>query len=233
MSHWIYSTEAIPDLELMGTAGYTPEWIMFNGITLPPIEAETWTKLPESFNTYRKFSWTSPKQNERVYIEDFGPMLTAQGSKWTKKGVIFLDHEPSAREKEKLEALSEDLNLKHRAEAIEFYEAERTNALARQGKYEASPYVDKCYELLKMEKPYSAKAFRAQRMPGEDAAQRISVAIAEGQKEAAKETAKAIAEVFKGVLGKPERKPEPEPEPVAVASETPAVPIFAARRPQK
>ena len=179
MSHWVYSSEALPNTKMMGKAGYTPEYIMWNGIQLPQIPEKEWTAMPDSFPGLRHWDWRDKQgHRETVRIEDFKGIM----KRFEERGVIFLDHEPTKAEMNKLEAASQELNLKFRARCIEFFEAERDNAKARQGRYDPTPYIDECYDLLGFPKPYSVDTLKSQRMPGHEAAERIATAIADALK---------------------------------------------------
>jgi len=212
MGWHIYSSEALPNPEFMGRPGYTPdsEYIRFGGVALPLIPKGTWLKLADSYPTLRRKDWRD-KQGEEVEISvrRFKGIIENPERGFAERGVILLDHEPSSAEKEKLERLSAELNLKFRKKHIEFYENQRQIALARQGTYPATPYVDECYELLRMEKPYSVEALQAQRSPGEKAAQQIADAISAGQEN----SARAIAEAVTEALTRPRTEAKPAPKP--------------------
>lgn len=201
MSHYIYSTEALPDPELMGQPGYTPdqEYIRWGGLTLPAIPEKKWTKLPDVLETIRRTSWRDPKQEIEIRIEKFAPIIRAN---FAKRGVIFLDHEPSEAEKKKLEAVSAELCAIHRKKAVEFFEQQRDVARDQKGQYFISPYVDKCYAALGLKKPYSLDAIEAQRDPGGDAARKIADAITEANK--------PLVEMLTEALTKPQNAQPPQ-----------------------
>jgi hypothetical protein len=214
MAWFIYSSEALPNPELMGKSGYTPdsEYIRFGGATLPVLQKGTWTKLPESFTTIHHKDWKDKAGDEReINIRRFKPVVDNPERGFAERGVIMLDHEPSDAEKKKLEQVSAELNLKFRKKHIEFYENQRQIALARQGQYPVTAYVDECYEILKMEKPYSMEALQSLRSPGQKAAQQIADAISAGVKENAKANAQAIAEVLEDFATKPRQETKPRP----------------------
>jgi hypothetical protein len=208
MAWHIYSTEALPNPDFMGRPGYTPdaEYIRYAGVTLPSLPKGTWVKLEDSFTTIRRSDWRDKQGTEiEIPIRKFKGIVSNPERGFAERGVILVDHEPTDDEKRKLERLSAELNLKFRKKHIEFYENQRQAALARQGNYPASPYVDECYDILRMEKPYSVEALQAQRSPGEKAAQQIADAISAGQES----NARAIANVLEDVLTRP-REPKPE-----------------------
>jgi hypothetical protein len=195
----IYSTEALPNPDFMGVPGYTPdsEYIRFGGVALPLLPKGQWLELPDSFLTIRRGDWRD-KQGTEVEINTrrFKAIVANPERGFAERGVIMLDHKPSDDEKKNLEKVSAELNLKFRKKHIEFYENQRQIALARQGTYPATPYVDECYEILKMEKPYSVEALQAQRSPGEKAAQQIADAISASSKTSARDIAEAVHEVM-------------------------------------
>src|SRR5258705_12891087 len=154
MSHWIYSTEALPNPKFLGRPRYTPDasYIRWGGIALPFVPEKQWTKLADSYSTVSRSDWKDRQGKEvEISIRKFMPVVTSQ---FAELGVIMLDHEPDDREKTALEPVSPDLNLKWRKKQIEFFESQRDMAKARQGVYDPSPYADECYEILKMEKHY-------------------------------------------------------------------------------
>lgn len=199
MSYFIYSSEALPNPEMLGKPRYTPdsEFVRFNGIALPPIPKKQWTQLPDEFLTIRRQDWKDKRGTEvEVPVKRFKAVVDNPDRGFAERGVIMLDHEPSASEKAKLASLSEELNLKFRKKAIEFYENQRQMALARQGTYEPTPYIDECYDILSMKKPYSMEALKAQRDPGAAAASQIAEAIAGALKKDREDTANAALEAL-------------------------------------
>jgi hypothetical protein len=208
MSYFIYSSEALPNPKFLGKPRYTPDgsYIRWGGIALPFIPEKQWLKLPESLSTIRRKDWKD-RQGEEVEIpmRRYMPVVTSQ---FAELGVIMLDHEPDEKEKAALEPVSRDLNLKWRKKQIEFFENQRDMAKARQGVYDPSPYVDECYEVLKMDKPYTVDALQALRDPGAKAAETISVAIADSMRAARKESADQLAHLL---TQKPEPPKGPQP----------------------
>jgi hypothetical protein len=176
MAQWLYSSEALPNPDLIGKPGYTPEIPMFNGISII-IPAKEWTRLPEHWPMYHHRDWMDKHpRTERVYADD-----VVKGLKYLQvRGVIFLDHEPTHTERAELPKLSEDLNLKFRMEQIKLYEDQvREKEVTGHGRTKPTPYEDECYTLLGISKPYSPEALRSSRQPGIEAAERIATAIAD------------------------------------------------------
>jgi hypothetical protein len=208
MAWFIFSTEALPNPQFMGLPGYTPdsEYIKFGGVTLPCLPKGQWLKLPDSFSTLRSYNWKQKPEEVDIPIRKFKGVIENPERGFAERGVILLDHEPTEVEKQRLERLSAELNQKFRKKHVEFYENQRQIALARQGTYPATPYVDECYEILRLEKPYSVEALQAQRSPGEKAAQQIADAISAGARENAKANAEAIAEVVQDFLTRPKQE---------------------------
>ena len=203
MAWFIYSTEALPNPKFMGKARYTPDgcWIKWGGVALPAIPEKQWMALPDTMHTIRRADWRDKQGQEvEISIRKYKPVVDG---KFAELGVIMIDHEPSAAEKKELEALSQELNTKYRAKAIEFFENERAKAIARQGTYEPSLYVDECYDLMKFPKPYSVDTLKSQRMPGHEAAERIADAITGALKRDREDAAMELA-------AKLVAKPEPQ-----------------------
>lgn len=184
MAHWIYSHEALPSQKLMGKPGYTPdsEFIRWGGLTLPPLNERQWTKLPDYLNTIRRSDWRDRQGTPiEIHISKFAPVIK---NSFAKRGVIFMDHEPTEREKAELERVSRELNLEWRKECIQLYEDQvREKETTGHGRTKPTPYEDECYEMLGQKKPYSVEHFQAMRNPGDVAAQKIAAAIAESQKD--------------------------------------------------
>lgn len=179
MAYYIYSNEPLPNEKMMGKSGYTPDgdYIRWNGAQLPVVPEKKWTKLPDSFTLKYHRDWRDAQGYEvEIPVRRFKGVIDGR---FAERGVIFLDHEPSPEEAKKLEAVSLDLNMKFRRKAIEFYEDQRDQAKARQGTYSISPYVDECYDVLGMKKPYSLEALESLRDPGAKAAKEIGTAIRE------------------------------------------------------
>jgi hypothetical protein len=205
MSWFIYSTEALPNPKFQGKPGYTPDslFIRFGGIALPPVPEKKWVKLDDSYPTLRRRDWTDRRGEELdVPIRKFKGIVDGR---FAEMGVILLDHEPSETEKKALEKASADINLNWRKRQIEFYEQQREIALARQGTYPVTPYIDECYDILDIKKPYSVEALEAKRDPGAKAAAQFAKAIKEALAESRKEGLDEAVEI----LTKPS-KPEPQ-----------------------
>lgn len=199
MSWWIYSSEALPNPEMMGRPRYTPdsEYIRYGGVALPLLPKAAWLELPDSFTTLRRSDWRDKHGTEvEISIKRFKPIVNNPERGFAERGVIMLDHEPSTSEKAKLEKLSLELNLAFRKKHIEFYENQRQIALARQGTYDPTPYVDECYEILGMNRPYSVDALQAQRDPGAHAASQIAEAIAGALKKDREDTTAVALEAL-------------------------------------
>ena len=196
MAWYIYSSEALPNPSMLGKPGYTPDgsYIKTAGVALPFLPKDEWMELPESFTTRRRQDWRDKQGTEvEIPIKRFKPVVDAN---FASIGVVMLDHKPSEIEKQDLEKVSKELNYMHRKKAVEFYEDNRTIALARQGQYSTSPYVDECYELLGIVKPYSVDAMKAQRNPGAHAANQIAEAIAGAMDRDRKQTAEQLADII-------------------------------------
>lgn len=183
MAYYIYSTEGLPNEKLMTPSGrgYTPEYIRWAGMTLV-VPEKKWQKLPDEFTTVIHRDWRDKQGMElQIPVKKFKGIIDGQ---YAERGVIFLDHEPTEVEKRKLEALSDELNRKWRAKAIEWYEAQRQEKMSgNPGRLWPTAYEQECYEVLGVEKPYSVEAFKALREPGNQAAKQIAEAIVGAQKE--------------------------------------------------
>lgn len=197
MAYYIYSTEALPNPEMMGKAGYTPdsEYVRWGGVCLPPIPKKKWMQLDDSYPTLMHRDW-----RDRAGTEVDIPIRRFKGiidHRFASRGVIFIDHEPSPVEKEILEKKSEELNMAFRMECIRFYEDQvREKEVTGHGRTKPTPYEDECYDMLGMKKPYDPKTIQALRDPGATAAKEIAEAIKQGQAATSKAVAEAIAEVL-------------------------------------
>lgn len=196
MGYFIYSNEALPNPAFLGKPRYTPDgsYIRWGGIALPYIPKQQWMALPESLNTIQRNDWKDRNGREvEISIRKFKPVVDSQ---FAEVGVIMLDHEPDVKEKETLQAVSKQLNLTWRKKQIEFFENQRDMAKARQGTYDPSPYVDECYEVLGMDKPYTVDALQALRDPGAKAAETIATAISDSLKQGRKDAAEQLANLL-------------------------------------
>lgn len=178
MAYFIYSPESLPDPDLMGKPGYTPdaEYIGHGGFRMGVLPAKTWVELPTRTFTLRHHDWTDRAgHKEAIYMEDIAPAIR---SKTEARGVVLLDHEPTPEEKKKLEKNAEELNLVFRMKQVEWFENQvREKEVTGFGRTMPTPYENQCYDLLGLTKPYSVEAMRAQRHPGEAVGQQIVDAL--------------------------------------------------------
>lgn len=176
MPHYIYSSETLPNPAMFGKAGYTPEWFIWNGIQLPILNKGEWLKLPDNFYNLIHKDWRDKNgTRQHVAMEEIAKALNAR---WGRRGVICMDHEPTAAEKLVLEAQSAETNLAFRMTIVEGYEnAVREREVTGKGRTTPTPYEDECYTLLGLTKPYSVEAMRAQRHPGEAVGEQIVAAL--------------------------------------------------------
>lgn len=199
MPYYIYSHDPMPNLEMMGKPRYTPDgdWIRAAGVTLPAIPAQTWVELDEDdprFKTIRRRDWRDRQGDQiEVSLRRFLPVVKSQ---FTERGVVMLDHKPSEQEQKALAHACGENNMNFRKKAIEFFENQRDMAKARQGTYDPTPYIDECYDVLGMKKPYSMEALKAQRDPGAEAANRIADAIAGAMKKERENAAMQVADIL-------------------------------------
>lgn len=205
MSWHIYSHEALPNPQMLGKPGYTPdaEMIRWGGVTLPYIPKQQWLALPDEFTTLKRQDWRDRQGTPvEIPIRRFKAVVDGQ---FSERGVVMLDHEPTTSEKKALEALSAELNMKWRKKCVQWFEDQvRDREVTGHGRTKPTPYEDECYEMLAIPKPYSVEAFRAQRQPGEDAAERIADAISKSLKQGREDAATQVADA----LTRPEPKPE-------------------------
>jgi hypothetical protein len=202
MAWHIYSTEALPNPDFQGKPGYTPDglYIKWGGIALPPVPKQKWVKLEDTYPSLRRRDWTDKRGEEiEIPIRRFKPIVDGR---FAEMGVILLDHEPSEIEKKTLEATSANLNLNWRKRQIEFFEQQREVAIARQGTYPVTPYIDECYDILDIKKPYSVESLEAKRDPGAKAAAMIAKAIKEALSQTHKEGIDQAVEIL--------TRPQPE-----------------------
>jgi len=165
---FIYSHESLPDPELMGIPGYTPdsEYIKHGGFSVGLLPGGMWTSLPARTMTIRHHDWTDRAgHKEYIYMEDIAAAIR---TRFEKRGVVLLDHEPTKDEQKTIAERCEKLSLAFRMSQVEWYENQvREKEVTGQGRTKPTPYEDKCYTVLGLTKPYSVEAMRAQRHPGE------------------------------------------------------------------
>lgn len=205
MPWYVYSSEELPNTQMMGKPRYSPdgEYIRWNSITMRVIDEQgkescivpkgRWAEVVDSQTTHRRENWKAPRIEVEISAAKFKPIID---SRFSERGVIMINHAPSDAERKHLEAVSATTNSGFRKRAVEFFESQRKSAEARQGTYEPTPYIDECYEILGMRKPYSMEALRAQRDPGREAAIDIANAMKQGQAETAQMVAEAVADVL-------------------------------------
>jgi hypothetical protein len=93
MSHWLYSVESFPHPELLGKAGYTPEYLQHSGIQIT-VEGKKWTELPNNWTNVMHRDWMDRKgTRERILIEDVVKAIVASKP---GRGLTIIDHEPTA-----------------------------------------------------------------------------------------------------------------------------------------
>lgn len=203
MAYFVYSPEAMPNPEMIGKPRYTPDndYIKWGGISLPPLPKNQWVKLDDAFidkhplTTKHHRDWTDRQGTEtEIPIRRFKAVIDNPDRGFASRGVVMIDHEPTAAEKEAIEKKSKELNLRFRKRAVEFFEQQRESAKARQGTYEPSPYVDECYDILQMGKPYSVEALMAQRDPGKEAVREMAEVLTSVFKAEREKAAMAVAE---------------------------------------
>lgn len=176
MAIFVYSHESIPNQKLMGKASYTPEWLQYAGVTLPPLNAGEWQELSESYYWRYKRDWTN-KAGSREHVEG-SSVMGVLSKRFEARGVIFLDHEPTKNEREVYALKSKSANDAFRMSCIEFYENQvREKEVTGHGRTQPTAYEDECYSILGLTKPYSVEAMRAQRHPGEAVGAQIVAAL--------------------------------------------------------
>lgn len=178
MPYFIYSSETLPNPALMGKPGYTPdaERISHAGFSIGQLDAGKWISLPNYISTLHHRDWLDKKGTTgRVYMDDVAPAIR---TKFGHRGVMVLDHEPTSEERKELERKSQELNLAWRMTVVEWYENQvREKEVTGKGRTAPTPYEDECYNILKLTKPYSVEAMRAQRHPGESVAENMVAAL--------------------------------------------------------
>lgn len=188
MSFYMYSPESFPNQKLIGRGGYTPEFMMHAGISLGPVESGKWVKLPEGFSNVRHKDW-----RDKTGTEEFIPgsrIVKALEARFSKRGVVFLDHVPTEQEKAEIEKKSQEANIAFRMSCVEEYENQvREKEVTGHGRTSPTPYEDECYTLLGLTKPYSVEAMRAQRHPGEAVGEQIVAALERLEQRRAKQEA--------------------------------------------
>jgi hypothetical protein len=176
-NYYVYSVEPMPRTDLFGK-NYNPnnDYIAYNGIYLPPIEAKTWTKIDDRFRSVRHHDRTDRQGHAYHVFAD--EIVKANRERLLPRGILFTDHEPTTAEKDELEKKALDLNVQFRLEAIQHYEDQvREHDTGNPGRTKPTTYELECYEVLGMERPHSVAAFKSQRDPGAAAAIRFAEAM--------------------------------------------------------
>jgi len=187
-SYYIYSSESLPNPEMMGKAGYTPdsEWIGYAGFRMGVLPKNAWVKMPDKDRQLHHTSWLDRKGTTTVlYIDEIvnhirnKPIfLGDQQVTLESRGVFIVDHEPTGEEKVRLEKESKEANLAFRMKCVEWFENQvREKEVTGHGRTRPTPYENECYEILGLTKPYSVEAMRAQRHPGEAVGEQIVAAL--------------------------------------------------------
>jgi len=175
MSYWVYSEEGLPNPQLAGKPSYTPEYMQAAGVQII-VPERTWFKIPDNFYNVSHRDWTD-RQGHRTHVaaED---LIKIFEKRFSERGVIFLDHEPSDTERRVYEMKSRDANTAFRMTQVEWYENQvREREVTGQGRTKPTAYEDQCYTTLGLTKPYSVEAMRAQRHPGEAVGEQIVAAL--------------------------------------------------------
>lgn len=174
MSWYLYSTESIPNKNLVGKPTYTPEYLLHGGVQI--IVEGGWQKVEDKFYNFRHEDWKD-RAGRRTRIAG-DEVMEALANRFKDRGVIIVDHEPSAEEKKELESRSKALNDAFRMSQVEWYETQvEEKKVTGHGRTKPTAYEDQCYQLLGLTKPYSVEAMRAQRHPGEAVGEQIVAAL--------------------------------------------------------
>lgn len=189
MSYWVYSEEGLPNPQLAGKPGYTPEYMLAAGVQII-VPERTWFKLPDNFYSLSHRDWTD-RAGHRTHVAA-DELVKIFEKRFEERGVVFLDHEPSDTEKRLYEIKSKDANIAYRMGAVEWYEGQvREKEVTGQGRTKPTPYEDQCYTMLCLSKPYSVEAMRAQRHPGEAVGEQIVAALSRLEKRRAEAATKS------------------------------------------
>lgn len=196
MSYYVYSVEPMPRVDLFSKRDYNPinDYISYNSIYIDPIAAKTWTVLPDRMKSLRHHDRTD--RQGHVYHVFADELVKANAERMRPRGVVFLDHEPTAAERPALEKEAMELNMQFRLDAIQFYEESMKEAESQGRTLKANTYVKECYTILGMERPGSVESIRAQRQPGEAAADRFAAALEKLVAHLTPKTAKAEPKVI-------------------------------------
>lgn len=176
-TYFVYSVEPMPRVDLFSKRDYNPQndYIAYNGIYLPPVEAKTWTTISDRFRSLRHLDRTDKQgHGYHVFADE---IVKANAERLRPRGVLFLDHEPTAAERTALAKEALELNTQFRLDSIQQYEEALKEAEANGRSVKANTYVKECYSVLGMERPGSVEALRSQRQPGEAVAERFASAM--------------------------------------------------------
>lgn len=177
-TYYVYSIEPMPRVDLFSKRDYNPsnDYIGYNGIYIPPVEAKTWTKIEDRFRSLRHHDRTD--RQGHVYHVFADEIVKANQARLEPRGVVFTDHEPTAAERATLEKQAQERNIEFRLAAIQHYEDQvREHETGNPARTKPTTYELECYEILGMERPYSVAAFKSQRQPGEAVAERFAAAM--------------------------------------------------------
>lgn len=180
MPFFIYSHEPLPNKDLVGKPGYTPdqECIRHGGFLLAELPAQTFVQLPTSITTIRHRDWLDKRGTpERIYLED---LIPAFRNKYSDRGVLLFDHELNEKEKELAVTESKRTHEAWLMSRVQDYEERlRQKVVGEKVPTKVTPYEDYAYTVLGLMKPYSVEAMRAERYPGENVAREFRDAMLE------------------------------------------------------
>ena len=179
MAYYLYSPEPFPAKRKRNSAYQDAvEYIEYNGFRMAgPIPANEWLKVPRHFSRLEFESYMDHRGSKVVMLDD--EWAEAIKALFGPRGVIVVEDSELLGNKEQLEEESKQINLEFRKAAIEEFERNLSERkVTGKGRPYPTSYEEECYEVLGLTKPYSVDALKAERDPGEAAAQKIADAIA-------------------------------------------------------
>lgn len=168
MAYKIYSVEALP----RQGKGDTREYIYFNGFLIGPIPAGQWWTLKKVYTTLVHRDFEDKQGSIKSAIDDDIALFINQ--QWGHRGVAVVAEEELTTSQAKMEDMCKAANRTYRETTLRDFERQlEAWRVGQPGRAKPTAYEEECYQVLGWPAPNSVEALRAQRMPGEAAAERM------------------------------------------------------------
>jgi hypothetical protein len=172
--YWLYSPENFPHEGYQ--QGRNREYISACGVQIAPVKAAEWQQLKTGYVTIQ-FEDYQDKVGKQVVIVDH-EIARHINEKFGNRGVLVVSDGDYQTKKDLLEEAAQKVNIDFRKRVVEEFEQTREEVKAQGRTYRPSGYIEECYDILQLPKPWSADTLMKQRDPGAAAAQQIADAIA-------------------------------------------------------